>query len=546
MKDPDRTQFGPSGYALIDEPTLPALVSEWAQVSPDRGFLDPVGGTPRTFGQVHEAANRWAVAHAGAGVGRGDLVLSMLRPGSVAVEQWLGTARAGAIDVGVNTDLIGTALHYVLRDTAARVAVVEPDYLDRFAALPDLAELTLIVVAGDVPPEAASLPCAVVTTEAHLAAADADAAPVEQPARHDIACIIYTSGTTGSPKGVMMPWGQFSALLPEQWQSGAEHEAQYVPFPFYHVAGRMTVHLMARLGGRAVLRSRFSLSAFWDDIKRHNCTMVLLAGAVPQMLLGAKRPEHTDNPLRRVIMAPVIEAHEEFTSAFGVDIVTGYNMTETSLPFYQPDGVRDWRSCGRLRDGFPYYEARLVDENDQEVPTGQVGELMVRTGVPWTLNAGYFGKPEATVRAWRNGWFHTGDAFRRDDEGSYYFVDRMTDSIRRRGENISSADIEAAVLNVESVAECAAIGVPSPLGEQDIKIVVRLHQGVRPAEAELLDGLTRVLPRFMVPRYVEYVTDFPRTEATHRIRKTTLRAKWRNERVWDGERGDWLPEDPAS
>jgi crotonobetaine/carnitine-CoA ligase len=181
----------------------------------------------------------------------------------------------------------------------------------------------------------------------------------------------------------------------------------------------------------------------------------------------------------------------------------------------------------------PGYQVRIVDDYDEEVPVGTVGELVVRSDEPWMITPGYWRQPERTAEAWRNGWFHTGDGFRRDEEGNHYFVDRMKDAIRRRGENISSFEVEAAVLQHPQVLECAAIAVPSELGEDEIKVLVVVAEELSPAE--LLDFLEPRMPKFMLPRYVELVASLPKTDATFRTKKVELRAAGINERTWDRE-----------
>jgi crotonobetaine/carnitine-CoA ligase len=192
-------------------------------------------------------------------------------------------------------------------------------------------------------------------------------------------------------------------------------------------------------------------------------------------------------------------------------------------------------SCGRLREGYPGYEVRLVDEHDRDVPTGEVGELIVRTSVPWTVNSGYLGYPEKTAEAWRNGWFHTGDAMRVDENGDYYFVDRIQDAIRRRGEYICSFEVEAAVVSHPDVAECAAVAVPDTASGQEVKVFVLRRPESTLGERELLEWLVPRMPRFMVPRYVELVTDFPRTEASMKVKKAELRQRPLTEATWDRE-----------
>jgi len=195
----------------------------------------------------------------------------------------------------------------------------------------------------------------------------------------------------------------------------------------------------------------------------------------------------------------------------------------------------NWRSCGKVRRGPPGFEIRLVDEYDEEVALGEPGELIVRTDEPWALNSGYFGMPEKTAEAWRNGWFHTGDVFVRDGDGYFYFVDRLKDCIRRRGENISSMEVEAYVHEHPEVLECAAIGVPSEYGEDEVKICVTVKPGFDLEAWDLLEFLAPRMPRFMLPRFVELVGELPKTEATNRIKKAELKREPLNDNTWDRE-----------
>jgi crotonobetaine/carnitine-CoA ligase len=191
--------------------------------------------------------------------------------------------------------------------------------------------------------------------------------------------------------------------------------------------------------------------------------------------------------------------------------------------------VANSATCGRPRDG---YECRIVDDLDRDVPAGAVGELVVRPTEPWTIMAGYWGMPEKTVEAWRNLWFHTGDAARSDAEGNYYFVDRIKDSIRRRGENISSLEVEHEVGRHPDVLEVAAVGVPSEWGEEEVKIVVVTKPGRTVTEAALATFLEPLLPRYMLPRYIELVDALPKTP-TEKVEKRTLRAAGVTATTWD-------------
>jgi crotonobetaine/carnitine-CoA ligase len=249
------------------------------------------------------------------------------------------------------------------------------------------------------------------------------------------------------------------------------------------------------------------------------------------------RDDDADHPLRNVFMVPIPPFVDDFKERFGVRVCSSYGSVENSVPIKVPGwGVTSagWKSCGRLREGYPGYEVRVVDELDRPVGPGEVGELIIRTAEPWTMNLGYFGMPDKTVEAWRNGWFHTGDAFTCDEDGNYFFVDRTKDCIRRRGENISSFEVEAEVNAHPDVVESAAIGVPTDV-EEEIKVLVVARPGAALDPVDLVQFLIGRVPRFMVPRYVEVVTELPKTEATMRVRKYLLKEDALNAATWDRE-----------
>jgi crotonobetaine/carnitine-CoA ligase len=295
--------------------------------------------------------------------------------------------------------------------------------------------------------------------------------------------------------------------------------------------------LTADRHGQLALRETFSLSEFWNDIRRFDCYSCGLVGPMAALLmLAPPEPNDADNPLQTTFMGPLIPQVEEFKTRFGVRVGTGFGMTEVGVPLSSNGfDLVNPKSCGRRRTGPPGYEVRVVDEHDEEVPPGTIGELVVRADEPWVINAGYWNMPDKTAAAWRNGWFHTGDGFKEDVDGNFYFVDRLKDAIRRRGENISSFEVEAGVNAHPAVQECAVIGVPSELGEDEVKAVIVLRPDTELAPAELIEFLEPRMPRFMVPRYVEFLAVLPKTDATFRTQKVKLRADALNDRTWDRE-----------
>ena len=232
-------------------------------------------------------------------------------------------------------------------------------------------------------------------------------------------------------------------------------------------------------------------------------------------------------------MAPLGDNYRQFSERFGVRICTVYNSTEGGVAIRSGWNPLNERTLGRLREGYPGFEVRLVDDHDFEVPHGTPGECIVRAGVPWVMNAGYLNNDAATASAWRNGWFHTGDALIRSADGEYVFVDRLKDVIRRRGENISSFDVEADVMGNPDIAECAAVAVPADTVEDEILLFAVRSPGTSIGPADLCADLERRMARFMVPRYIEFLDELPKTQATQRIIKAELRQRGLGTSTWD-------------
>jgi carnitine-CoA ligase len=512
--------------------TLPGAIMGWAERDPNRPFLLSVDGSVHTYAQVHDAALRWAEAFRRTGVAAGDNVAAMVRTSIPACEQWLGLAWLRAVQTGVNTDFRGNSLVYVLVNSRARQMICQVEFLDRVAEIaPRLDRLELVIVPDASPAELPrGFPVRLVTAAELWADAEV-AAELSVPQRHEIACIAYTSGTTGPSKGVSVPWGRF---WPEvAWMDLGEEDVYYCDFPCFHMSGLVPLAWLGFPGGQVVLRDAFKTQFFWEDVRRLGCTATALIPVMMNWLLDQPpKDDDLDNPLRVVSGAPVVPRVDEFKKRFGVQMRTVFSTTEVGMPLYAgPDVSADRASTGKWPA--PGYEVKIVDEHDYLVERGSMGELLVRSAQPWRMMAGYFGMPEKTADAWRNGWFHTGDGFVQDENGRYHFVDRITDSMRRRGENISSMEVEAYVNEHPAVAESAAIGVPSEYGEEEVKVCVVLHEGEDLPHAELHAFLVQRMPAFMVPRYIEYLENPERTEAMKRIKKPPLRLNPINERTWD-------------
>lgn len=516
---------------------LPHTIAAHARTTPDRVAMRDVEGREITYAALDREQRRWAAALARVGVEAGENVVTMVPNSFESYFVWLGVAWLRAIEVPTNNMYLGEMLRYLITNSEARFAVISVRYLERLVDIAtQLERLEAVIV-----PDSDELPECGIRMIGATELFDGVEPDVDEPGPEyfDICSMIYTSGTTGPSKGVLVPWAElfeFARIQPEDFIG--PDGAYYAMFPAFHVSGKASLYITARAHGHVVLRETFSLSEFWNDIRRFNVTAAGLVGPMAGLLMLAEpQPDDADNPLDKIYVGPIIPQIEQFMERFGITRVgTGFGMTEIGAPIMS-DGfsLANYQSCGRARSGPPNYEIRVVDERDEEVGPGVVGELVVRAGDPWVMNAGYYGMPEQTARAWRNGWFHTGDGFRYDEDGNYYFVDRMKDAIRRRGENVSSFEVEAFVSRHPKVAESAAVAVPSELTEDEIKICVVVRPGEELTPEELIDFLAPLMPKFMVPRYVEFIDGLPKTQGTMRTRKVELRDAAVNEGTWDRE-----------
>lgn len=518
---------------------LPHVIAARAAKTPDQEFVyDLTAGKTFTCAGLHREILRWAAAYQRAGVGEGDHVVTMLPGDSTATQAWLGLSWLKAIEVPLNTAYKGPMLQYIVDNSDAAVAVVSQRFVDRFvdiaADLPQLRRIIVPDAAGDLP----ALPFEVVRGEDFFAGVE-PAVGLSGPEFWDMACIIYTSGTTGPSKGVLVPWGQFymhatfGGVEAETWQ--VDDPAYYVLAPQFHVGGKTGVYIAALYDARLVLREQFSLTEFWNDVRKYHITFAGLLGPMPSFLLSLPpQPDEDKTPLKYCSSAPLLPSITQFAERFGVKVNTGYGMTEVGAPLAHGYNLPNLQSCGKARTDVGGIELRVADEHDFAVPPNVVGELLVRTRDPWFLNVGYYKMPEATAAAWRNGWFHTGDAFRYDEDGNYYFVDRIKDAIRRRGENISSFEVEAYVMRHPAVAEVAAVAVPSEHSEDEVKVIVVPKPGEEFTPEGLIRFLIPIMPRFMIPRYVQVAEALPKTP-TLRVKKAELRGGAAGEEVWDRE-----------
>ena len=500
---------------LPDDCVLGDQLEKRARQHPDKLFALFENGERWTYAETVGLVRRTAAGLAALGVGRGDFVNVWMAAGPDAVRLWFAINWLGAVYVPINLAYRGRLLEHVLANGGARLIAVDAELLPRLADV-DHAQLTDAVVFGAAPAAVAGL--RLHDGAALLGAGEADKVPVEA---WETRMVIYTSGTTGPSKGVLISSAQGYSSIEHGWSWVTAEDRFLIASPLFHISGAGMIGIALAVGGSFALVSRFSVSSFWDVVRATQCTSMVLMGVMATFLM--KQPpadSDRDHPLRSVLLSPLAEDGQAFADRFGVDVFTVFNMTEISTPIVSERNPRVIGTCGRLRPGV---EARLVDENDCEVAPGAIGELMLRTDRTWGMNSGYLNDPAATARAWRNGWFHTGDAFRVDADGNYFFVDRVKDSIRRRGENISSFEVEGEVCAHPAVREAAAVAVPSPWGEDEVLVVVASKPGQALDPAELVRFLAPRMADFMVPRYVRILDALPRTP-TEKVEKHLLRA----------------------
>ena len=450
------------------------LVDRWADQRGDQVFSVFENGEEWNYADLKRRVVAKAAGLRAFGVEQGNHVAFWLPNGPEALILYFAINYLGAVFVPFNTAYRGKLLEHVVANSDARVICVHPDLLPRLAEVDRSAlELAIVTTANEYV-DIAGLRS--VRNNDVFGAPD-DPLPLERPIEPwDSQSIIYTSGTTGPSKGVLSSYlHMFSNAGPESWPMVTGDDRYLVAAPMFHIGGMGPPFVMLARGGSIALMDNFSTRDFWPFVKRTRCTAAFLLGVMATFLIKEPpSPGDRDHQLRLAFMVPFTDAAPAFSERFGVDIYTIFNMTEISSPLVSGANPAKRGTCGRPRVGV---DVRLVDRNDCEVGVGEVGEMIVRTDRPWAMNSGYHKNPQATSEAWRNGWFHTGDAFRRDADGDFYYVDRVKDSIRRRGENISSFEVEAEACAHPAIREAAAIGVPSEVGEDEVMLVVAAVSG---------------------------------------------------------------------
>jgi crotonobetaine/carnitine-CoA ligase len=525
-----------------DERTIVDLLQARLDTDPDGEYLDVVG-TKLSAADVFDVAGRLSSVLSALGVGSGERVATLLENSSEATLSWWGAVLAGAVAVPINTAYKGEYLRHQLADSDARVLVVGADLLERAArVLPALPELDHVIVVGT---EEVSVDGATVhhwrdVLDAHEPSVNRSVRP------SDLGTFVYTGGTTGPSKGCMLSH-RYHEVLARQigvcWRRSAD-DVVWTPLPLFHFNAIVTAVLGPLIyGGRAAIERRFSVSRFWSEMNRTGATVTSTLGTMAYLLAHdrdrAEMPRsgspEANTSLRLIGAAPLpVEVDSILRARFGVETFSGaYGTTEASLVSWQPLGVENKpNAAGVIND--EHFDVRIFDDDDHELPRGSDGEIVIRPRRPHTMFEGYWGRPEATVAASRNWWYHTGDIGRVDEDGYLFFVDRKADYLRRRGENISSFEVERVLMGHGSLADVAVHAVPSPLTEDDLKVTATLKEGASLTAAELFVWCIDELPYFALPRYIEFRAELPRSPVG-RVLKRELRADGVTAATWDAE-----------
>lgn len=495
-----------------------------------------------SYAEVNVIANQYAHGYLRLGVEKGSIVCALLPNCPEHIFAWMGLAKLGAVHAPLNVEFRGSGLLHLIESTDATVLFLDHDYAPQVADIAELlTKVTRIVYRAPESwvPDAALRRFELISLEHFVSPVDEDVLVTARPG--DPLMLVFTSGTTGPAKPVEISHGYGLHSASERiWHIGLDRsDVLYSPYPLFHGAAPLCAFLPALLlGTTAVIARRFSASTFWDEMRAHGVTFFDFMGAVLVILSKQPpRPDDADNPVRVVAGIPAPGIWREFEARFGVKVMELYGTLECCEVAWDPleEPHRDG-ACGRVCE---HHEVRIVDADDGEVSRGEVGEIVVRGQVPYSQMTGYYGRALDTLEVFRNQWYHTGDNGYLDEDGWLHFVDRKKDAIRRRGKNISSFEVEDVANRHPAVLESAAIGVPSELSEEEVKLLVVPREGACVDPREVVEFSRQEMPRYMVPRYVEVVDHLPKT-STGKVNKVALKESWWTATTWDSDRDSRL------
>jgi len=488
-----------------------------------------------SYERLNACANQMANAFARLGVAKGDHAAVMLPNSPEYLYCWFGLAKLGAVTVTINTQFKGDSLKYLLEASECKLAVVGSDFLPQYREIePELMGVKKVVfdLSGKSGDKAQSMNKMVAESPT------SPPATLEPPEDIDPLIITFTSGTTALPKLVVNSHRAYilSAQDLARYTEISAKDRIYSALPLYHANPQVYCVLTALAADASVVVApRFSGSRFFDDVRSYAATAFSYVGAVlPILLAQPERTNDSENPAKKCFGggAPK-EVYEAVTKRFGVEVLELYGMSETGVwnTINRPGKGRAG-SVGQLREGF---ELRIFDDEDNELPSGTIGEIVVRPMKPYIMFDGYYNAAEETVKCSSNLWFHTGDIGNVDKQGYYYFCGRKKEIIRRGGENISPYDIEKEIVMHQAVAECAAFAISDSIMGEEIKVAIVLHPSHRVTPEEIMSWCESRLPKFMVPRYIEFMEKLPRS-ASEKVQKAALKDRGVTPETWDRQK----------
>lgn len=522
-----------------EERTLGGILRKQKRIAPDKTALR-FKDRAWSYSELDAWVDRVACGFIDLGLNKGDKVALMLPNDPVFVALQYGCGRAGVVEVPINTAYKGAILTHLMTNSGSRLAIVARDYVERFADIADeLPDLTTVVVWPALDGSEPELPFEMLS----FAEFDIDRGPCPDQGvlPSDPLGIMYTSGTTGPSKGAVFShnylwWhGSRAATL----RGASADDVLYTCLPMFHAnAQGITVTCAFVVGATAVVDDKFTASGFWDRMRHYGTTHFNYIGGIIPILL--KQPTSSEDRNHSVKMALGAAAPKdqwrEFEERFGVELFEVYGQSEDGVATANVPGDMKIGSIGKPIWG---YDMKVVDDEDREVPDDTIGEFVVRPQFPDIMMQEYYRMPEATLEAFRNLWFHTGDYGWRDSDGFYYFHDRKKDAIRRRGENISAFEVEQAINQHPSILETAAFAVPSEVGEDDVMVAVIIKDGATLDMIDFMKFCEKQMPYFAVPRYVEVRKDFPKTP-TFRVEKYKLRQEGVTSSTWDRDAAGYV------
>jgi carnitine-CoA ligase len=522
--------------------TIGHIVADKAATNGDKPYIFFENRT-YTYREVEDISNRIANGLLANGVHGGMHIAVMMENKPQELLTYFAAGKIGAVAVPINTAAKGEMLSYFLSQSDSKLVLVDADLAGRVEeVLPSVPAIKRVFILAEQGPEVLSgwrAPIPAIDFEILLQGSPAP--PASTAAFSDLYMFLYTSGTTGRSKANMSTHCHAVTIgleLANAYGYGPD-DVLYVCLPIFHGNAFLCSCLPALVSGAAIaIVRRFSASKFWEDVHRYGVTQFNSLGAMTNFIWSTPKTEKDgENLVRQCMVVPTPrEFYHEFEQRFGLKFTSLYALTDACVIAItrSDDHPAKWASAGRPCDAV---EVRIVDDADFEVPRGQVGEIVVRGKEPWIMCQGYYKMPEATLAAWRNLWFHTGDRGYMDQENYLYFVDRKKDAIRRRGENISSFEVEQIILKHPSILDVAAFPITSEHSEDEVMVSIVLREGGTLSEVQLIEFCNRNMPYFMVPRYVEIVNALPKT-MTEKVEKYKLRAsaETRLSAIWDREK----------